>query len=125
MKIEQTEQKNELKELSNSSAVSYKDGKAIPIDDSQYLIKAKIDMPKMLKNMEQEDQEKLIDWIIEKINESQNISTINLKKENYTLEDLKQNLINELNTQINNNGDLSVFNKEIELLKIILENEKD
>lgn len=125
MKIEQTEQKNELKELSNSSAVSYKDGKAIPIDDSQYLIKAKIDIPKMLKNMEQEDQEKLIDWIIEKINESQNISTINLKKENYTLEDLKQNLINELNTQINNNGDLSVFNKEIELLKIILENEKD
>lgn len=125
MKIEQTEQKNELKELSNSSAVSYKDGKAIPIDDNQYLIKAKIDIPKMLKNMEQEDQEKLIDWIIEKINESQNISTINLKKENYTLEDLKQNLINELNTQINNNGDLSVFNKEIELLKIILENEKD
>lgn len=125
MKIEQTEQKNELKELSNSSAVSYKDGKAIPIDDSQYLIKAKIDIPKMLKNMEQEDQEKLIDWIIEKINERQNISTINLKKENYTLEDLKQNLINELNTQINNNGDLSVFNKEIELLKIILENEKD
>ncbi len=48
-----------------------------------------------------------------------------LEKENYTLEDLKQNLINKLNTQINNNGDLSLFNKEIELLKIILENEKD
>ena len=47
-----------------------------------------------------------------------------LEKENYTLEDLKQNLINELNTQVNNKGNLNVLNKEIELLKIILENEK-
>lgn len=45
------------------------------------------------------------------------------KKENYTLEDLKQNLINILNTQVNNQRYLSAFDKEIELLKIILENE--
>lgn len=61
-----------------------------------------------------------------KIQETKNgIKITILEKENYTLEDLKQNLINKLNTQINNNGDLSLFNKEIELLKIILENEKD
>lgn len=61
-----------------------------------------------------------------KIEEIENgIKVTILEKENYTLEDLKQNLINELNTQINNKGNLNVLNKEIELLKIILENEKD
>lgn len=45
------------------------------------------------------------------------------KKENYTLEDLKQNLINILNTQVNKHRYLSEFDNEIELLKIILENE--
>lgn len=61
-----------------------------------------------------------------KIQETKNgIKITILEKENYTLEDLKQNLINELNTQINNKGNLNVLNKEIELLKIILENEKD
>lgn len=45
------------------------------------------------------------------------------KKENYTLEDLKQNLINILNTQVNKQRYLSAFDNEIELLKIILENE--
>ena len=61
-----------------------------------------------------------------KIQETENgIKITILEKENYTLEDLKQNLINELNTQVNNKGNLNVLNKEIELLKIILENEKD
>lgn len=61
-----------------------------------------------------------------KIQETKNgIKITILEKENYTLEDLKQNLINELNTQVNNKGNLNVLNKEIELLKIILENEKD
>lgn len=61
-----------------------------------------------------------------KIEEIENgIKVTILEKENYTLEDLKQNLINELNTQVNNKGNLNVLNKEIELLKIILENEKD
>ena len=60
-----------------------------------------------------------------KIEQTENgIKITILEKENYTLEDLKQNLINELNTQVNNKGNLNVLNKEIELLKIILENEK-
>ena len=60
-----------------------------------------------------------------KIEEIENgIKIIIPKKENYTLEDLKQNLINELNTQVNNKKYLSAFDNEIELLKIILENEK-
>lgn len=60
-----------------------------------------------------------------KVEETENEIKVTIpKKENYTLEDLKQNLINELNTQINNKGNLNVLNKEIELLKIILENEK-
>ena len=61
-----------------------------------------------------------------KVEETENEIKVTIpKKENYTLEDLKQNLINELNTQVNNKGNLNVLNKEIELLKIILENEKD
>ncbi len=42
------------------------------------------------------------------------------KKENYTLEDLKQNLVNYLNKYI---GKLYGFEKEIELLKVILDYE--
>lgn len=60
-----------------------------------------------------------------KIEEIENgIKVIIPNKENYTLEDLKQNLINILNTQVNNQRYLSAFDNEIELLKIILENEK-
>lgn len=56
-----------------------------------------------------------------KIEEIENgIKVIISKKENSTLEDLKQNLINELNTQVNNKKYLSAFDKEIELLEIIL-----
>lgn len=44
-----------------------------------------------------------------------------IEKENYTLEDLKQSLINKLNNYV---GDLCGFEKEIELLKIILDYEK-
>lgn len=56
-----------------------------------------------------------------KIEEIENgIKVIIPKKENSTLEDLKQNLINELNTQVNNKKYLSAFDKEIELLEIIL-----
>lgn len=56
-----------------------------------------------------------------KIEETENgIKVIIPKKENSTLEDLKQNLINELNTQVNNKKYLSAFDKEIELLEIIL-----
>lgn len=41
-----------------------------------------------------------------------------------SLETLKQNLINKLNNKLNNNETLDRYSKEIELLKIILENEK-
>lgn len=43
-----------------------------------------------------------------------------IEKENYTLLDLKQNLINYLNNHI---GNLCSFEKEIELLRIILDYE--
>lgn len=43
------------------------------------------------------------------------------KKENYTLEDLKQNLINKLNDNV---GKLCCYQAEIELLKIILDYQK-
>ena len=46
--------------------------------------------------------------------------TIN-QKENYTLEDLKQNLINFLNENI---GRLEMFEQEVELMKAILDNRK-
>lgn len=46
--------------------------------------------------------------------------TIN-QKENYTLEDLKQNLINFLNE---NFGRLEMFEQEVELMKAILDNRK-
>ena len=56
-----------------------------------------------------------------KIEEIENgIKVTILEKENYTLEDLKQNLINELNTQVNNKGNLNVLNKEIKLLKTLV-----
>lgn len=44
-----------------------------------------------------------------------------LQKENYTLADLKQELINKL---IDNVGNLSLYRAEIELLKIILDYRK-
>lgn len=43
------------------------------------------------------------------------------KKENYTLEDLKQRLINLLYTNIDR---LDRYSRNIELLKVILENEE-
>lgn len=43
------------------------------------------------------------------------------KKENYTLDDLKQKIINDLYKSVF----LETRKEEIELLKIILENEKD
>lgn len=46
--------------------------------------------------------------------------TIN-QKENYTLEDLKQNLINFLNENI---GRLEMFEQEVGLMKAILDNRK-
>lgn len=44
------------------------------------------------------------------------------KKENYTLDELEQRIINLLYVNIRN---LDRYKNEIELLKIILENEKD
>lgn len=43
------------------------------------------------------------------------------QKENYTLEDLKQNLINFLNENI---GRLEMFEQEVGLMKAILDNRK-
>lgn len=60
MKKQEIEQKiNEVKKI--SACVLYKNG----------TVKPHIDIPKMVKNMELEEQEELIDWIIEKINERQ------------------------------------------------------
>lgn len=56
-----------------------------------------------------------------KIEQTENCIKITVeKKENYTLEDLKQNLINKINNQLNNQRYLCC-DKEIELLKIILD----
>lgn len=57
-----------------------------------------------------------------KIEETKNGIKVTIpKKENYTLDELKQNLINELNKNV---GELCCYQSEIELLKIILNYEK-
>lgn len=48
----------------------------------------------------------------------------NVVMELASLETLKQNLINKLNNKLNNDEALDRYSKEIELLEIILENEK-
>lgn len=58
---------------------------------------------------------------LEVIVENDSIKIKKVEKENYTLEDLKQSLINKLNNYV---GDLYSFEKEIELLRIILDYEK-
>lgn len=45
------------------------------------------------------------------------------KKENYTLDDLKQSLINKLKDKLNTNGGLCSCQSEINLLKVILDYE--
>lgn len=59
------------------------------------------------------------DWKVEQ-NENEMIIKIPREK-NYSIEDLEQSLINELNNAV---GDLDSFKGEIELLKIILEYKK-
>lgn len=46
-------------------------------ENNPYTMKFKIDVLGMLKNMELEDQEQLIDWIIEKINERSSVIITN------------------------------------------------
>lgn len=69
MKKEEIEQKvNEVEKI--SACVLYENGTAKEVPNN-YTFQAHIDIPKMVKNMELEEQEELIDWIIEKINERQ------------------------------------------------------
>lgn len=46
-------------------------------ENNPYTVKVKWDVLGMIKSMELEDQEELIDWIIEKINERSSINITN------------------------------------------------
>ena len=48
-------------------------------ENNPYTVKVKWDVLGMIKSMELEDQEELIDWIIEKINERSSITMENNK----------------------------------------------
>ena len=48
-------------------------------ENNPYTVKVKWDVLGMIKSMELEDQEELIDWIIEKINERSSINITNDK----------------------------------------------
>lgn len=78
MKKEEIEQKvNEVEKISD--CVLYENGTAKEVPNN-YTFQAHIDIPKMVKNMELEEQEELIDWVIEKINERQNVMKDNKVK---------------------------------------------
>lgn len=69
MKKEEIEQKvNEVEKISDCRIYDNGNYKEVPND---YTVKVHIDIPELVKNMELDEQEELIDWIIEKINERQ------------------------------------------------------
>lgn len=68
MKKEEIKEINEIEETSDCRIYDNGNYKEVP---NNYTFKVHIDIPKWVKSMELDEQEELIDWIIEKINERQ------------------------------------------------------